>query len=44
MASEIKAVTKIYDVLKWLIPQISKLPRSHKFTLGDRVISVKLGK
>ena len=37
MAQEMQAVTKIYDVLKWLLPQISKIPRSHKFTLGDRI-------
>ena len=42
MAKELQAVTKLYDVLKWLIPQISKLPRSHKFTLGDRITNVGL--
>ncbi len=42
MAREMQAVTKIYDVLKWLMPQISKLPRSHKFTLGDRVANLGL--
>ncbi len=42
MAREMQAVTKIYDVLKWLIPQISKMPRSHKFTLGDRVTNLGL--
>jgi len=30
-----QSVTKMYDVLKWLIPQILKFPRSYKFTLGD---------
>ena len=25
MASEMQAVTKIYDVLKWLTPQVSKI-------------------
>ena len=42
MAREMQAVTKMYDVLKWLLPQISKLPRSHKFTLGDRVTNLGL--
>lgn len=42
MSQEMQAVTKIYDVLKWLMPQISKLPRSHKFTLGDRVTNLGL--
>jgi hypothetical protein len=42
MAKEMQSVTKMYDVLKWLIPQISKFPRSHKFTLGDRVTNIGL--
>jgi four helix bundle protein len=39
MPNEVLVVTKFYDIMKWLIPQISKLPRSHKFTLGDRIIN-----
>ena len=35
-----QAVTKIYDVIKWLIPQVMKFPRSHKFTLGDRITNL----
>jgi hypothetical protein len=42
MAGEMQAVTKMYDVLKWLLPKISKLPRSHKFTLGDRATNLGL--
>ncbi|MBD3181921.1 diversity-generating retroelement protein Avd [Candidatus Poribacteria bacterium] len=42
MADEMKAVAKMYDVLKWLLPQVSKLPRSHKFTLGDRITDLGL--
>ncbi len=42
MAQEMQAVTKIYDVLKWLLPKVSKLPRSYKFTLGDRATSLGL--
>ena len=42
MTNEMQAVTKVYDVLKWLIPKISKLPRSHKFTLGDRATNLAL--
>jgi hypothetical protein len=42
MAGEMQAVTKMYDVLKWLLPKISKLPRSHKFTLGDRATNLAL--
>ena len=42
MQGEVQAVTKVYDILKWLIPQISRFPRSHKFTLGDRVTNLGL--
>lgn len=30
-------ITKIYDLLLYLIPQISKFPRSQKYLLGDRL-------
>lgn len=42
MPGEVKAVTKFYDVVKWLMPQISKFPRSYKFTLGDRITNLCL--
>ena len=42
MAGELPAVSKMYDLIKWLIPQIAKLPRSHKFTLGDRITNLAL--
>lgn len=42
MQGEVQAVTKAYDILKWLLPLISKLPRSHKFTLGDRITNLGL--
>lgn len=40
--TEVEAVTKMRDLIKWLLPQIAKLPRSHKFTLGDRIINLSL--
>lgn len=42
MAKEMQAVTKMYDVIKWLIPHVNKFPRSHKFTLGDRITNLSL--
>lgn len=42
MNSEIPAVTKLYDIILWLMPQVEKFPRDLKFTLGDRVISTLL--
>ena len=40
--STIKAVPKLYDVIKWLLPRVEKFPRSHKFTLGDRIANAAL--
>lgn len=42
MLQEKPVVQQIYDLIKWLIPQIAKLPRSHKFTLGDRITTLAL--
>ena len=40
--STVKAVPKLYDVIKWLLPQVEKFPRSHKFTLGERIANTAL--
>ena len=42
MAGELPAVSRMYDLIKWLMPQVAKLPRSHKFTLGDRITNLAL--
>ena len=31
-----------YQFLVWLLPTVEKFPRSHKFTLGDRIETVAL--
>ena len=28
---------RMYDLLLWLIPQVVKFPRAHRFGLGERV-------
>jgi hypothetical protein len=28
-----------YDLIKWYVPLLNRLPRSHKFNLGDRLIA-----
>ena len=38
MAQEIPAVTKLYDIILWFLPQVEKFPRDYKFTLGDRIV------
>jgi 23S rRNA-intervening sequence protein len=36
------AVEAHYQFLIWLLPTVEKFPRSHKFTLGDRVENAAL--
>lgn len=35
-------ITRIYDLLLYLIPQISKFPRSQRYLLGDRLETIAL--
>lgn len=35
--SELTVVTKMYNFTLWLIERIEKFPRSHRFTIGDRL-------
>lgn len=30
-------ITKVYDLVIWSCHHIAKFPRSHRFTLGDRL-------
>ncbi len=30
--------SKTYDLALWLLPQVTKFPRAHRFGLGERVI------
>jgi hypothetical protein len=36
--NELKVVQKVYDLIKWYVPILNRLPRDHKFILGDRMI------
>ena len=36
------AVEAHYQFLTWLMPTVEKFPRSHKFTIGDRIEIVAL--
>ena len=40
MAQAESILTLAYDFLLYLIPALSKLPRDHKFNLGDRIQNV----
>ncbi|MEM6866795.1 MAG: diversity-generating retroelement protein Avd [Cyanobacteria bacterium P01_C01_bin.121] len=37
MPPELPIVQKAYDLVKWYVPIINKLPKDHKFALGDRI-------
>ena len=42
MAQEMQAVTKMHDVIQWLMLRVEDFKRSLKFTLGDRIINLSL--
>ena len=37
--NELPVIQKTYDFVKWFVPILNKLPRDHKFMLGDRMIT-----
>ena len=37
--NELPIIQKTYDLIKWYIPLLNKLPRDHKFALGERMVS-----
>jgi hypothetical protein len=37
---ELSVIQKVYDFTLWYVPIVNRLPRSHKFTLGDRVVNL----
>jgi hypothetical protein len=39
---DINALTRLYDLLLWMIPQLEKLPRGQRFLLGDRIETLLL--
>jgi hypothetical protein len=36
---ELSVIQKTYDLICWYVPILNRMPRSHKFTLGDRMIN-----
>lgn len=36
--NELPIIQKTYDLILWYVPLLNKLPRDHKFGLGQRVI------
>ena len=39
MAAELPIIQKTYDLIKWYVPILNRLPRTHRFQLGDRLIT-----
>lgn len=37
MTEKEDALTKTYDLMLWLFPQIGKFPRDYRYILGDRI-------
>ncbi|MEP7342189.1 MAG: diversity-generating retroelement protein Avd [Acidobacteriota bacterium] len=35
---ELPIIQQTYDLIKWYVPVLNKLPRDYKFNLGDRII------
>jgi len=36
--SELAIIQKTYDLIKWYVPILNRLPRQHRFMLGNRII------
>ena len=39
MPEELPIIQKTYDLIKWYVPILHRLPRDYRFTLGDRMIT-----
>jgi hypothetical protein len=36
---DLPVIQKTYDLIKWYVPILNRLPREHKFLLGDRIVN-----
>jgi hypothetical protein len=36
---EIPITQKTYDLIKWYVPILNRLPKNHRFLLGDRMVA-----
>ena len=39
MKADLPIIQKTYDLIKWYVPILNRLPRNHRFQLGDRMVS-----
>ena len=36
---ELSIIQKTYDLIKWYVPILNRLPRAHRFGLGERMVT-----
>jgi hypothetical protein len=41
--TELPIIQRTYDLIKWFVPVVNKLPRDFKFVLGDRIQNTLYG-
>jgi len=39
MTETFNAITRTYDLIKWIVPVVSKFPKDKRYTLGQRIES-----
>lgn len=39
MSADLPIIQKTYDLIKWYVPLLNRLPRDHKFQLGNRIVT-----
>jgi hypothetical protein len=37
LVQDLPIIQKTYDLIRWYVPILNRLPRDHKFALGDRI-------
>jgi hypothetical protein len=38
--NDLPIIQRTFDLIKWYVPILNRLPRDHKFALGDRMIAL----
>jgi hypothetical protein len=36
---DLPVIQRTYDLIKWYVPILNRLPRDHKFLLGERIVT-----
>lgn len=39
MPNDLPIIQKTYDLVKWYVPILNKLPREHRFGIGERIVT-----